>query len=180
MRRVKGPVTVRGHRCLGGDGMSQDMQRTPTTGHGPATGAPMVPAQGHPGPVRAPYGVPAPRQAPTGPQPMVPAAHAAPMRPYAPYGWDPAADVDDPRPAGNAAATSSVILGLLALLVSLRPLAFGSMAMAWDTYLALGLAVVALVVGGVAMRTPVRRPVAVVGMVVSVVALLVVAILPTL
>jgi hypothetical protein len=35
-------------------------------------------------------------------------------------------------------------------------------------------------VGGVGLRTPVRRPAAVVGMAISVVALLVVAVLPTL
>jgi hypothetical protein len=73
-----------------------------------------------------------------------------------------------------------VILGVLAVLVSLRPLAFGSMAMSWDTYVALGIAVVALTLGGVGLRAPVRRVVAVVGMALAVTALLVVAILPTL
>jgi hypothetical protein len=88
-------------------------------------------------------------------------------------------DVEDPRPAGNAPAAFSVILGLLALLISFRPLAFGTMAMAWDTYVALGVAVLALVLGGVALRSPVRRPVAVVGMTISIAAMLVVAVLPT-
>jgi hypothetical protein len=73
-----------------------------------------------------------------------------------------------------------VVLGVLAVLVALRPLAFGSMAMAWDTYVALGVAVVALVVGGAGLRGAVRRPVAVVGMVLAVAALFVVAVLPTL
>lgn len=99
---------------------------------------------------------------------------------YAAYGWDPADDVDDPRPAGNPAAAFSVVLGVLAVLVSLRPLAFGSMAMAWDTYLALAVAVLALVIGGAGLRTRVRRAVAVVGMVLAVAALLIVAVLPTL
>ena len=99
--------------------------------------------------------------------------------PYGPYAWDPADDVDDPHPAGNAPAAFSVVLGLLAVLISCRPLAFGSMVMAWDTYVALGVAVLALVLGGVALRTPVRRPVAVLGITLSVLALLVVAVLPT-
>ena len=120
-----------------------------------------------------PRPVPTPRPTPSGPQPIVPGHHAA-------YGWDPADDVDDPRPPGNPAAAFSVVLGVLAVLVSLRPLAFGSMAMAWDTYLALAVAVLALVVGGAGLRTPVRRAVAVVGMVLAVAALLVVAVLPTL
>lgn len=73
-----------------------------------------------------------------------------------------------------------MVLGVLAVLVSLRPLAFGSMAMAWDTYLALAVAVLALVIGGAGLRTRVRRAVAVVGMVLAVAALLIVAVLPTL
>jgi len=126
-----------------------------------------------PGPVAHPYPgpyVPGPRPTPTGPQGVFPGAHV---------GWDPSDDDEDARP-GNTTAAVSVILGVLAVLVSLRPLAFGSMAMAWDTYVALGLAVVALTLGGVGLRGPVRRPVAVVGMALSVAALLVVAILPTL
>ncbi len=148
---------------------SQDVQRSSTTGSGPVTppGPPRPVGVPHPGPY-----VPGPRPPmPTGPHGVLPGAY--------PYGWDPAADEDDPRPAGNGLAALSVIVGLLGLVVSLRPLAFGSMAMSWDTYVALAVAVVGLVLGGVALRTPVRRPVAVVGMVVSVVALLVVGILPT-
>ncbi|MCD2196735.1 hypothetical protein LQ327_25525 [Actinomycetospora endophytica] len=156
---------------------------TPPGGHRPPTGGfpagPRSPYAQHPygGPAQYPAArpypgpyVPGPRPTPTGPHGAVNAG---------PYSWDPANDVDDPRRPGNAAAASSVILGLLALLISFRPLAFGSMVMAWDTYVALGVAVVALVVGGVALRTPVRRPVAVVGMTLSVLALLVVAVLPT-
>lgn len=150
---------------------------TPPGGYRPATGGFRSPYAQHPGqapyaghaPYPGPY-VPGPRPTPTGPHGAVDAG---------PYAWDPAADVDDPRPAGNAPAAFSVILGLLALLISFRPLAFGSMVMAWDTYVALGVAVVALVLGGVALRTPVRRPLAVVGMTLSVLALLVVAVLPT-
>lgn len=145
------------------------MQRTPATGRGP--GAPMMPY----GPVTPPYPgpyVPGPRPSPTGPHGVLPGPHV--------YGWDPTVDDDDPRPVGNATAAVSVILGVLAVLVSLRPLAFGSMAMSWDTGVALGVAVIALALGGLGLRAPVRRPVAVVGMALSVVALLVVAILPTL
>lgn len=173
-----------------------------TGGHpvpGPATGGfpggPRSPYAAHPGPVRqvqpfsaqghphpnpsgpvgplpypGPY-VPGPRPSPTGPHGVLPGPHVV--------GWDPADD-EDTEPAGNAAAAFSMILGALGLLVSLRPLAFGSMAMTWDTYVALAVAVLALVVGGVGLRTPVRRPAAVVGMAISVVALLVVAVLPTL
>jgi hypothetical protein len=137
----------------------------PHPGAAPYGRAPYPGAQPYPGPY-----VPGPRPTPTGP-------HGA--LPTGPYAWDPADDVDDPRPAGNAAAAFSVVLGLLAVLISCRPLAFGSMVMAWDTYVALGVAVLALVLGGVALRTPVRRPVAVVGMTLSVLALLVVAVLPT-
>ncbi len=161
----------------------------PRTGGQPVTGGPRSPYAQHPGPVRptgpvpvptfppgpgahpypGPY-VPGPRPTPTGPQGVFPGAHV---------GWDPSDDDEDPRP-GNTTAAVSVILGVLAVLVSLRPLAFGSMAMTWDTYVALGLAVIALTLGGVGLRGPVRRPVAVVGMALSVAALLVVAILPTL
>ncbi|MDL5156604.1 hypothetical protein [Actinomycetospora termitidis] len=88
-------------------------------------------------------------------------------------------DTDDPRPPGNGAAAFSAVLGVLALLVSLRPLAFGSMALAWDTFVGIGIALLALVAGAVGLRTPVRRPVAAVGMTLAVVALLVVAVLPT-
>jgi hypothetical protein len=147
--------------------MSQDMQRPPATSRGPA--GPVMPY----GPVAHPYPgpyVPGPRPTPTGPQGVFPGAHVA---------WDPADDDEDPRP-GNTVAAVSVILGVLAVLVSLRPLAFGSMAMSWDTYVALGIAVVALTLGGVGLRAPVRRVVAVVGMALAVTALLVVAILPTL
>jgi hypothetical protein len=125
------------------------------------------------GPHSGPHAVPAPRAAPSGPQPSVPGG-------YGRFDWDPADDVEDPRPVGNPAAATSVVLGVLAVLVALRPLAFGSMAMAWDTYVALGVAVVALVVGGAGLRGAVRRPVAIVGMVLAVAALLVVAVLPTL
>ncbi|HEY2193361.1 MAG TPA: hypothetical protein VGH76_13835 [Actinomycetospora sp.] len=143
---------------------------------GPAVGRPTPPCgQPAPAPWTGPQALPAPRPAPhSGPQPVVPG------HPYAVYGWDPADDVDDPRPAGNPAGAASVVLGVLAVLVSLRPLAFGSMAMAWDTYLALGVAVIALVLGGAGLRSRVHRPVAVVGMVLAVAALLVVAVLPTL
>lgn len=187
MRPVNDPVTMRGHRCLGGAEMTgQDTHtagggRPAPTGEHPAASRPAPRASGpaapyppyppHPaGPGRpGPYQhVPAPRPAPTGPHPV----------PYA-YAWDPAADVDDPRPTGNVRAAFSVILGLVALLISLRPLAFGSMLMSWDTYVALGIAVVALVLGGATLRTPGCRPVAVVGMLLSVAALLVVAVLPT-
>ncbi|MEJ2870543.1 hypothetical protein WCD74_22445, partial [Actinomycetospora sp. OC33-EN08] len=93
--------------------------------------------------------------------------------------YDPSYDTDDPRPPGNGAAAFSAVLGVLALLVSLRPLAFGSMALSWDTFVGIGIALVALTAGAVGLRTPVRRPVAVVGMALAVVALLVVAVLPT-
>jgi hypothetical protein len=125
------------------------------------------------GPVAPPYPgpyVPGPRPTPTGPRGVFPGAHVA---------WDPTDDDEDPRP-GNTIAAVSVILGVLAVLVSLRPLAFGSMAMSWDTWVALGIAVVALALGGAGLRAPVRRVVAVVGMALAVTALLVVAILPTL
>jgi hypothetical protein len=127
------------------------------------------------GPVTPPYpgpSVPGPRPSPTGPHGVLPGPRV--------YGWDPVDDDEDPRPAGNPAAAFSVVLGVLAVLVSLRPLAFGSMAMSWDTGVALGLAVIALTLGGLGLRAAVRRPVAVVGMALPVVALLVVAILPTL
>ncbi len=161
---------------------------TPPAGYRPVTGGfpagPRSPYAQHPGPVPVtgpvpypgarpypgPY-VPGPRPTPTGPQGAVSAG---------PYAWDPAADVDDPRPATTAPAAFSVILGLLALLISLRPLAFGTMARAWDTYVALGVAVLALVLGGVALRSAGRRVAGVVGMTLAVLALLVVAILPTL
>ena len=123
------------------------------------------PAQPYPGPY-----VPGPRPTPTGPQGAVNAG---------PYAWLPAEDDEDARPASNAPAAFSIILGLLALLISFRPLAFGSMAMSWDTYLALGIAVVALVIGGAGLRRSVSRPAAVVGMMISVAAMLVVAVLPT-
>jgi hypothetical protein len=150
--------------------MSQDMQRPTATSRGPAGPAgPVMPY----GPVAHPYPgpyVPGPRPTPTGPQGVFPGAHV---------GWDPTDDDENPQP-GNTIAAVSVILGVLAVLVSLRPLAFGSMAMAWDTYVALGVAVVALILGGVGLRAPVRRAVAVVGMALAVTALLVVAVLPTL
>ncbi len=148
--------------------------RSPYAQH-PGPVRPVPPLPTHPGPVGHPYPgpyVPGPRPTPTGPYGVFPGTPV--------HGWDPAADEEDPRPAGNATAAVSVILAVLAVLVSLRPLAFGSMAMAWDTYVAIGVAVLALTLGGVALRAPVRRPVAVVGMALSVVALLVVAILPTL
>jgi hypothetical protein len=149
---------------FGGDGiMSQDMQGTQATG-------PLRQARPVAPPYPGPY-VPGPRPTPTGPHGVLPGAHV--------YGWDPSEDDEDPRP-GNTVAAVSVILGVLAVLVSLRPLAFGSMAMSWDTYVALGVAVVALTLGGLGLRAPVRRAVAVVGMALSVTALLVVAILPTL
>jgi hypothetical protein len=159
---------------FGGDGMTGQHRDRVGAGGGPAVGRP-TPPHGYPGPDTGPGGVPMPRQAPwSGPQPVTPA------HPYAAYGWDPANDVDDPRPAGNPAAATSVVLGVLAVLVSLRPLAFGSMAMSWDTYVALGVAVVSLVVGGVGLRHRVHRPVAVVGMLLGVAALLLVALIPTL
>lgn len=143
---------------------------------GPAVGRP-TPPYGPPtqAPWTGPHAVPGPRPAPySGPRPVVPGHQ------YAAYDWDPSDDVDDPQPAGNPAGSASVVLGVLAVLVSLRPLAFGSMTMAWDTYVALGIAVIALVLGGAGLRSRVRRPVAVVGMVLAVAALLVVAVLPTL
>jgi hypothetical protein len=156
----------------------------PVTGGFP--GGPRSPYAQHPGPVRqappvprgpvgqhpypGPY-VPGPRPTPTGPHGVLPGPHV--------YGWDPTDD-EDPQPAGNAVAAVSVILGVLAVLVSLRPLAFGSMAMSWDTYVALGTAVVALTLGGLGLRAAASRPVGVIGMALAVVALLVVAILPTL
>ncbi|HEY2223846.1 hypothetical protein [Actinomycetospora sp.] len=156
---------------------------TPPGGYRPGTGGfpagPRPPYAQHPYPGQAPYAgarpypspyVPGPRPTPTGPHGVASVG---------PYAWDPSVDVEDPRPAGNAPAAFSVILGLLALLISFRPLAFGTMAMAWDTYVALGVAVLALVLGGVALRSPVRRPVAVVGMTISIAAMLVVAVLPT-
>lgn len=133
------------------------------------------PAQPYPGqpyaaqPYPGPY-VPGPRPTPTGPHGAVNAG---------PYAWVPAEDDEEARPASNAPAAFSIILGLLALLISFRPLAFGSMAMSWDTYVALGIAVVALIVGGAGLRRAVSRPAAVIGMTISVAAMLVVAILPT-
>lgn len=157
-----------------------------TGGYRPATGGfPASPGSAHarhPGPTPYPQSahppvhpypgayIPGPAPAPTGPQSVMPVG---------PYAWDPADDVDDPRPAGNPAAAFSVVLGLLAALISFRPLAFGSMVMAWDTYVALGIAVLALALGGMGVRTAARRPVAVVGIALSVLALLVVAALPT-
>lgn len=88
-------------------------------------------------------------------------------------------DTEDPRTPGNPAAASSVVLGVLALLVGLRPLAFGSMALSWDGFVGIALALGALVAGAVGLRTAIRRPVAALGLVLAVVALLVVAVLPT-
>jgi hypothetical protein len=161
---------------------------TPPNGYRPVPGTPTgdfpvgprPPYTQHPGeaqyPGQAPYRpypgpyVPGPRPTPTGPQGVASVG---------PYAWDPAEDDEDPGRESNVAAAFSVILGLVALLLSLRPLAFGSMAMSWDTYVALGIAVLALVPGAVGLRRPVARPVAVVGMMIAVAAMLVVAVLPT-
>ena len=99
---------------------------------------------------------------------------------YPGAGWTPLDDEDDPEPVGNPSAGASVVLGVLALLVSLRPLAFGTMSMSWDTYVALGVGVLALVVGIAGACRPVRRGVAAAGMLIGLAALLVVAVLPTL
>ncbi|GLZ54660.1 hypothetical protein [Actinomycetospora sp. NBRC 106378] len=147
---------------------------------------------------RSPHG--APRHAPHPRQPVPPMPPMPPMAPppgmprqappgygYRAYppptgGWAPIGvddDAEDPRTPGNPAASFSAVLGVLALLVGLRPLAFGSMALSWDGFVGIGIALVALVAGAVGLRTSVRRPVAAVGMVLAVVALLVVAVLPT-
>ncbi|GAA4828853.1 hypothetical protein GCM10023201_15290 [Actinomycetospora corticicola] len=95
-------------------------------------------------------------------------------------GWAPIVDdVEDPATPGNPAAAFSLVLGILALLVGLRPLAFGSMALSWDGFLGLAIALVGVVAGAFGLRAPVRRPLAAVGMLLGVAALLVVATLPT-
>ncbi|WP_018334435.1 hypothetical protein [Actinomycetospora chiangmaiensis] len=113
-----------------------------------------------------------PRQAPPG--------HGYGAYPPATGGWAPIVeDADDPSTPGNPAAATSVALGVLALLVSLRPLAFGSMALGWDGFVGIALALGGLVAGAVGLRTALRRPVAGLGMALAVVALLVIAVLPT-
>lgn len=147
------------------------------------------PGARHPaGPAPFPSGPFAPGPFPTGqfatgpgpqgfaPRPGIP-AQAGPVGPGT--GWTPIEDDDEPEQAGNPAAAASVVLGVLALLVSLRPLAFGSMSLSWDTYVALGLGVFGLVVGIAGARGPVRRPVAAAGIAISLAALLVVGVLPT-
>lgn len=131
-------------------------------------------------------GVPGPRPAPWDrmPHPSAPLPYVGPPTPgvgndgHGPFAAD--LDTDDPRPAGNPLATVACVLGVLGLAISLRPLVVGSMAMAWDTYLALALAVTALGLGIGGARRPVRRPVAVAGIVLSAAALVAVAVLPSL
>ncbi|MFC5062967.1 hypothetical protein [Actinomycetospora atypica] len=185
--------------------MSQDTDTGGTgqqdrAGHGPATGpyatgprplpqpAPFPGARYPTGPyATGPYGGPVPSGRfpagqftggpyPAAPRPGIP-AQGGPGHPGT--GWVPLDDQDDPEPTGNPAAAASVVLGVLALLVSLRPLAFGTMSLSWDTYVALGVGVLALVVGIAGARGPVRRGVAAAGMLIGLAALLVVAVLPT-
>lgn len=128
-------------------------------------------------PTNPPMGPPPgmPRQAPPG---YGCRAYPPPTGGWAPIGAEDD-DTEDPRAPGNPAASFSAVLGVLALLVGLRPLAFGSMALTWDGFVGIAIALAALVAGAVGLRIPVRRPVAAVGMVLAVVALLVVAVLPT-
>jgi hypothetical protein len=188
MRQVDGACDGAGPpEPIGGDGMMTGTTGTAGTPEQAGRHERPVPQAPQTGPWAQPAtgGFPAPRQHPTGPRHAVAPTPSAPRSlpptpvPYA-AAWDPALDEDDPRPAGNAAASVSAVLGFLALLVSLRPLAFGSMTMAWDTYVALAVAVLALVLAAVGLRTPVRRVVAVVGMALSLATLVVVALLPTL
>jgi hypothetical protein len=176
---------------------------------GPQAGPPSsVPPQFGPSPygptpsASVPFGPPRPGPPPFGPQPVGSGPHPVPhpvARPVPPPGmprqappgyghgyppptggWAPIVDdVEDPATPGNPAAAFSLVLGVLALLVGLRPLAFGSMALSWDGFLGLAIALVGVVAGAVGLRAPVRRPLAVVGMVLGVAALLVVATLPT-
>ncbi|WP_433803592.1 hypothetical protein [Actinomycetospora sp. CA-084318] len=158
-------------------------RRAPQPAARPTTGGPRHAP--HPAPPFPPPGMP--RQAPPGYGGWAPptGGWAPPTGGWAPPtgGWAPIVedpyDVEDPRSPGNPAAALSAVLGVLALLVSLRPLAFGSMALSWDGIVGIAIALVAVLAGAVGLRTPVRRPVAVVGMVLAVVALLVVAVLPT-
>jgi hypothetical protein len=89
-------------------------------------------------------------------------------------------DDDDTTPAGNVPAVMSLVLALVGILVSCRPFVLGTTAMAPDTYVAIAISVVALVLGGVGALRPVRRPAAVSGIVGSIAALLIVGIIPTL
>ena len=147
------------------------------------------PAGGRPGPTgsfpAAGPGTfpPARRPHPTGPQPAVGYGRFdQPSYPRVPAatGYAEADLDDDPRPAGNAAAVTSCVLGLLGLLLSLRPLVFGSNAMTVDTYVAIAISVIALVLGIAGVRLPRRRAAGVVGIAGSLIALLMVAIIPTL
>jgi len=99
---------------------------------------------------------------------------------YSGYDPDFDEDDDDTTPAGNVPAVMSLVLALVGILVGCRPFVFGTTAMAPDTYVAIAISVIALVLGGVGALRPVRRPAAVVGIVGSVVALLIIAIIPTL
>ena len=95
-----------------------------------------------------------------------------------PYAWDPAEDDEDARPASNApAASRSSSASRAADQLPAAGVRLDGHVL--DTYVALGIAVVALTLGGVGLRRAVSRPAAVVGMALSVAALLVVAILPT-
>lgn len=180
--------------------MSQDTDTGGTgqqdrAGHGPAVGPQVTGPRSvpHPAGPRYPGGPGQFRGGPSPTGPFTPGPFTAGPFPaarpgipaqvgpgYPGVGWTPLDDEDDPEPVGNPAAAASVVLGVLALLVSLRPLAFGTMSMSWDTYIALGVGVLALVVGIAGACRPVRRGVAAAGMLIGLAALLVVAVLPTL
>jgi hypothetical protein len=147
-------------------------------GPGPTTGPGHAPHPRGPQPMR-PYPVPPPPGMPRqGPPGYGHPGHQLPTGGWAPIDED-AYDREDPRTPGNPAAATSVVLGALALLVGLRPLAFGSMALGWDGFVGIALALGGLVAGAVGLRTALRRPVAGLGLALAVVALLVVAVLPT-
>jgi hypothetical protein len=152
--------------------------RTPGTGP-----QPHVPSQWGPRP--GPYGP----QGPHGPQGWhqgTPPRGTAAPQPWSAtgsgYGWpaSPDDDAEEVRPAGNGAAVTSCVFAILGLLLSLRPLFFGSNAMSIDTFVALGLAVVGLVAGIAATRIPRRRAATIIGIALSLLALLVIAVIPTL
>ena len=175
----------------GGTGQQDRAGHAPAPGpraarppHLPYPGGPVPGARYPTGPYATYPGGPAPSGRFAGPHPPAPRpgipAQGGPGHPGT--GWvpfDDLDDADDPEPTGNPAAAASVVLGVLALLVGLRPLAFGSMSLSWDTYVALGVGVLALVVGIAGACRPVRRGVAAAGMLIGLAALLVVAVLPT-
>jgi len=175
----------------------------------PAPRGPVPPHPPQGGPRTGAWQPPGPRTPGTGPQPHVPPQWGPRPGPYGPqgpqawhqgtpprgtaaaqpwsatgsgHGWpvSPDDDAEEVRPAGNGAAVTSCVFAILGLLLSLRPLFFGSNAMSVDTFVALGLAVVGLVAGIAATRIPRRRPATIIGIALSLLALLVIAVIPTL